>query len=96
MDEAGSSGSTQKLPRISPSLRAAGYISPSGRTFLPPFRGFSAPSAILPWRQPSAEHEPLDVGREREVKMVLVGRIVVGGEDAVEDVSLGRSAHQFV
>jgi len=57
---------------------------------------FSAASTILPWRQPSAEHEPIDVGRELEVKMILVGRIVVGGEDAVEDVRPSRRTHQLV
>src|SRR6187551_2032517 len=86
MDEAGSSGSTQKLSRISPSLAATSlYKSHFGGRFIGPGR-----------RHSSAEHEPVHVWRELEVEMVLVGRIVVGRQDAVENVRLGRRAYQIV
>src|SRR6478735_3611509 len=45
---------------------------------------------------PSAEHEPVDVGGELEVKVVLVRRIVIRREDAVEDMRLGGRAHHRV
>src|SRR5882724_2229605 len=114
MDEAGSSGPTQKLSRISPSFDSAairrvykcdlrafvGWLRACDRTRglgRAPF-GSVRPAAGRqgPRFARSTQHEPIHLRGDLEVEMVLVRRIVVRGQDAVEDVRVGCGAHDLV